>query len=122
MKLTFNSITYLSFNLAIEMLFISGEMLAFPCEMQYVKFQSRNRDAFHFRKTVGTPKVGNVVKFQSRNRDAFHFRLIRFLHPPRLMEFQSRNRDAFHFRLRLQQFGGDDCPFQSRNRDAFHFR
>ena len=86
-------------------------------------FQSRNRDAFHFRSQVRKrcllsflvsisqsrcfsfqAKPTAVFRswselFQSRNRDAFHFRSSSALtNPLPLSTFQSRNRDAFHFR------------------------
>ena len=87
-------------------------------------FQSRNRDAYHFRRHRGStvscpPACFNLaiemliisglvwdsalvlsILFQSRNRDAYHFRkgAARRGFPLR-EEFQSRNRDAYHFRL-----------------------
>ena len=86
--------------------------------------------------------------FQSRNRDAFHFRVKQIFHEAKdLLEvFQSRNRDAFHFRycwmcasspvicfnlaIEMLFISGNlsrTAPasaekFQSRNRDAFHIR
>ena len=42
------------FNLAIEMLFISGD--GYPTDgAQAVMFQSRNREAFHFRSVPAEP-------------------------------------------------------------------
>ena len=41
-----------SFNLAIEMLIISGHVPAMPAPL-VPPFQSRNRDAYHFRKEKG---------------------------------------------------------------------
>ena len=68
-----------SFNLAIEMLFISGLMiLKIYNPQETVKFQSRNRDAFHFRSSAGYLKSESQCEFQSRNRDAFHFRRLAF--------------------------------------------
>ena len=62
-------------------------------------FQSRNRDAFHFRLSKITGTQPATCRFQSRNRDAFHFRVARFrLDSTPRRGFQSRNRDAFHFR------------------------
>ena len=161
-----------SFNLAIEMLFISGKQQAilragFP-------FQSRNRDAFHFRARLNPPALARrspcfnlaiemlfisgqiswlrqavpihvsisqsrcfsfqviktsenrgekCLKFQSRNRDAFHFRHETLRGTcAALMRFQSRNRDAFHFRSHSPSRPHSPSLFQSRNRDAFHFR
>ena len=63
----------------------------------YAKFQSRNRDAFHFR-SISRPRARKDSVFQSRNRDAFHFRTPIPASPNSSMRFQSRNRDAFHFR------------------------
>ena len=61
------------FNLAIEMLIISGERSHFEGAVISL-FQSRNRDAYHFRVTI--TESSNLVNlpFQSRNRDAYHFR------------------------------------------------
>ena len=106
------------------MLFISGFVSFVTSTSPRQRFQSRNRDAFHFRLRYqdGDFPAGGV--FQSRNRDAFHFREATdsFLNDPQV-RFQSRNRDAFHFRSRLQDAGcGLSIQFQSRNRDAFHFR
>ena len=71
----------LGFNLAIEMLVISG---CYPCLTGLcVLFQSRNRDACHFRFWGNGARL-RALSFQSRNRDACHFRsqpaepLIRF--------------------------------------------
>ena len=88
-----------------------------------ISFQSRNRDAFHFRKDAHQHASYNAM-FQSRNRDAFHFRLPVTASAERSVWFQSRNRDAFHFRISQACDGscGIRGEFQSRNRDAFHFR
>ena len=119
-------------------------LIAFP------QFQSRNRDAFHFRKLIaGGTDFGSFVVSISQSR-CFSFQGIRSLgaryhvaqnvsisqsrcfsfqgncNPHRRCfgrQFQSRNRDAFHFRGRM--IGHLDAyqdKFQSRNRDAFHFR
>ena len=87
-------------------------------------FQSRNRDAYHFRRTDGTQITHIFLKFQSRNRDAYHFRLNEILLAiqPRYVKFQSRNRDAYHFRIRIMRIPPPTHEFQSRNRDAYHFR
>ena len=37
-------------------------------------FQSRNRDAFHFKSSVNCIPTHPQSRFQSRNRDAFHFK------------------------------------------------
>ena len=64
-------------------------------------FQSRNRDACHFRVTMATNEITITIKFQSRNRDACHFRTTQWTLPEAslIVEFQSRNRDACHFRI-----------------------
>ena len=112
-------------------------------------FQSRNREAFHFKFSIGFIVVMihisfNLVierlfisrqnaevgarplgfLFQSRNREAFHFkcRLLDGSHT-KYLKFQSRNREAFHFKTRkLPTRRWNDCAFQSRNREAFHFK
>ena len=66
-----------SFNLAIEMLVISGE-LDTVLSTAALSFQSRNRDACHFRVAPVWHTTG-LELFQSRNRDACHFRGIRTL-------------------------------------------
>ena len=138
-----------SFNLAIEMLVISGcapqRRLPPVC---FQKFQSRNRDACHFRAAaLGAQR--RRIKFQSRNRDACHFRASGYPYVSAVgqdsfnlaiemlvisgsgcyecvgsafVSFQSRNRDACHFRA--GPIPARDCRprFQSRNRDACHFR
>ena len=63
-------------------------------------FQSRNRDACHFRFGMRNGFLRSVASFQSRNRDACHFRSIRLfaMAAACIPLFQSRNRDACHFR------------------------
>ena len=39
-----------------------------------VPFQSRNRDAYHFRPVIADAPDPPHAQFQSRNRDAYHFR------------------------------------------------
>ena len=60
------------FNLAIEMLVMSGLSQA-GLGVYLYEFQSRNRDACHFRQIEDTEEFIRVA-FQSRNRDACHFR------------------------------------------------
>ena len=104
------------------MLFISG-IRSEPYSKKLPKFQSRNRDAFHFR--VGAPFVLGVSpsSFQSRNRDAFHFR----------SATKSSTWNPFGFNLAIEMLfisgkilrrdrHSKTHLFQSRNRDAFHFR
>ena len=114
------------FNLAIEMLFISGlEFLQMGCHVGL--FQSRNRDAFHFRKRRSRSrrriKSSPVSISQSRcfsfqdgivdpSAKTVHVRfnlaiemlfMSGYKHPTPdegcVRLFQSRNRDAFHVRL-----------------------
>ena len=92
--------SWVCFNLAIEMLFISGSDMAGERKSAISAFQSRNRDAFHFREAPMAVPDYIIVGFQSRNRDAFHFRKRDDTASPAACPlFQSRNRDAFHFRL-----------------------
>ena len=87
------------FNLAIEMLVISGEKSSGRERRDAVKFQSRNRDACHFRRWHVIGRCCACLWFQSRNRDSCHFRLKMTLEDWRSFpEFQSRNRDSCHFR------------------------
>ena len=137
-----------------------------------VGFQSRNRDAYHFRSTgvklnanigsisfnlaiemliisgpdVFTPRL-DITSFQSRNRDAYHFRIDKPSSP-------SHNNDSFNLAIEMLVISGRRYParqviirvsisqsrclsfqdagqgiessehfeFQSRNRDACHFR
>ena len=60
------------FNLAIEMLVISGALTRLDRE-RAASFQSRNRDACHFRADAIRAEI-QAAQFQSRNRDACHFR------------------------------------------------
>ena len=62
-----------SFNLVIEMLFISGR-LAHRHLAVCLLFQSRHREAFHFREELDDYLITTDDLFQSRNREAFHFR------------------------------------------------
>ena len=64
----------LGFNLAIEMLVISGRGEFRRRFGDIGQFQSRNRDACHFRRCRGNITAMSVDLFQSRNRDACHFR------------------------------------------------
>ena len=87
------------FNLAIEMLVISGTLPSGRLRLSDTWFQSRNRDACHFRATRVLPQKSRVSTFQSRNRDACHFRAgTRRRNGTTSVRFQSRNRDACHFR------------------------
>ena len=130
------------------MLFISGSGTEYKVSHVDEMFQSRNRDAFHFRTAnfKGWPSLSVVSISQSR---CFSFQVILDIITILVLDkFQSRNRDAFHFRFRGGTFAGARPPvsisqsrcfsfqaclgferylsigveFQSRNRDAFHFR
>ena len=111
-----------SFNLAIEMLVISGSPVRASITAQQALFQSRNRDACHFRPRLGKQAYRCLFQFQSRNRDACHFRAHPRSNDDTLRWFQSRNRDACHFRTVGASWGLIVAMFQSRNRDACHFR
>ena len=89
------------FNLAIEMLVISGgrkHSVTLPNSLSVSISQSR---CLSFQ---GNPNgyydyAGRNRQFQSRNRDACHFRADCLLARGRfVLSFQSRNRDACHFR------------------------
>ena len=89
------------------------------------RFQSRNRDAFHFkyaRACVLCPDTSSVSISESR---CFSFQE-KPNERPKLYDhrFQSRNRDAFRFKARhdVNCQIGDVNTFQSRNRDAFRFK
>ena len=87
----------IGFNLAIEMLFISGKSPnATDSAWRQVSIsQSR---CFSFQGNASS-SGSTSSRFQSRNRDAFHFRSTIYISGLTLLrEFQSRNRDAFHFR------------------------
>ena len=112
-------------------------------------FQSRNRDACHFRSSnnalarVALPYVSisqsrflsfQVPAFQCSPADdaqvsisqsrflSFQVRIIRSRLPSTGSKFQSRNRDSCHFRTVKLQVRGVLPEFQSRNRDSCHFR
>ena len=88
------------FNLAIEMLVISG----YP---ECHRYENR---------------ADNVSISQSRCL-SFQERCCRVAHIQMAHLFQSRNRDACHFRIcRLRRSECCILKFQSRNRDACHFR
>ena len=62
------------FNLAIEMLIISGWHCCECAGDCLWQFQSRNRDSYHFRAGYSAIRALYGEPFQSRNRDACHFR------------------------------------------------
>ena len=110
------------FNLAIEMLVISGQKEQ-QREWDKLEFQSRNRDACHFRLYEETADI--YILKESFNL-AIEMLVIsgwnRFFFSIDIQKFQSRNRDACHFRAREQAHARATKEFQSRNRDACHFR
>ena len=136
-----------SFNLAIEMLIISGSAFTFSRAVRPIVVSISQSRCLSFQGSP--PRFGSRTSwFQSRNRDAYHFRFQeRYLNSMLSGLFQSRNRDAYHFRAeRCAEQHADTSPvsisqsrclsfqgivvsaqgtvsgFQSRNRDAYHFR
>ena len=110
-------------------------------------FQSRNRDAFHFRSGAAFWKdMLRIVSISQSRCFSFQVPRVRWYgrwrvvsisqsrcfsfqggkDSPSTLEthspFQSRNRDAFHFRHHSPSSPCMGNEFQSRNRDAFHFR
>ena len=88
------------------------------------RFQSRNRDACHFRAEVHQPAQHHV---QSRFNLAIEMLVISgdvssVSRKTSVSPFQSRNRDACHFRCPTSSCSSSSGLFQSRNRDACHFR
>ena len=87
-------------------------------------FQSRHREAFHFRSPFWIPykHLKQMVSISSSRGFSFQGRRA-VLKTRRYPMFQSRHQDAFHFRP--DAFPAPcSCPvkFQSRHREAFHFR
>ena len=101
---TGHSLTANSFNLGIEMLFISRIARFHASSTRSAPFQSRNRDAFHF-KCYHSIAVGEVVFFVSISESrCFSFQDVDVgINIRAIDSFQSRNRDAFHFKI--QQVG-----------------
>ena len=90
----------LRFNLVIERLFISGAIREKAGILRLVAFQSRHRDAFHFR-------LPSAYAPQRLSMDSFNLVIERLfisgstasmLCRQQRLQFQSRHRDAFHFR------------------------
>ena len=88
------------FNLVIEMLFFSRANTGSIQSNGFIMFQSRNRDAFLFkRRHRACGSDYGCQWFQSRNRDAFLFKFYSLqANETRIIAFQSRNRDAFLFK------------------------
>ena len=95
-----------SFNLAIEMLVISGKPYRSLWDLT-TEFQSRNRDACHFRagRDWHCARHGNWVSISQSRCLSFQVTddTVAALHGELL--FQSRNRDACHFRRKMTTFG-----------------
>ena len=111
------------FNLAIEMLFMSGTYNGRVATYEIQGFQSRNRDAFQFM-CRGNPRTHRLLFSVSISQSrcfSFQVMLQQLLGHQRI-QFQSRNREAFQFRLSELIESGERTVFQSRNRDAFQFR
>ena len=86
-------------------------------------FQSRNRDAFHFKSSVNCIPTHPQSRFQSRNRDAFHFKGNGLrIRPVRIYRFNLGIEMLFISSYRIGIGVCSAYLFQSRNRDAFHFK
>ena len=111
------------FNLVIERLFILGCNPVHAVAAASLMFQSRHRDAFHFRELHAIHQVNLYHGFNlviemlfilgqaKLDQETEEFRV-----------FQSRHRDAFHFRRPARNSQTRGYGFQSRHREAFHFR
>ena len=110
------------FNLAIEILVISGHRYIYVNVSDAILFQSRNRDSCHFR-FVEIGFTPAKVMFQSRNRDSCHFRISGAYRPKLSIS-------SFNLAIEILVISGKKgtCRvavpywFQSRNRDSCHFR
>ena len=114
----------LRFNLVIEMLFFS-RMDSIPAKTHLIPSFNLVIEMLFFSRLVSFHVAGVVsfAKFQSRNRDAFLFKRAVCCQAERVGMFQSRNRDAFLFKQSFIGLCQDDAAmFQSRNRDAFLFK
>ena len=68
----------MSFNLVIERLLVSSKNPHAADAVAVAMFQSRNREAFGFKKAVyALHPVERFPRFQSRNREAFGFKVKR---------------------------------------------
>ena len=105
------------------MLFFSSKNPLFTRVCIKCEFQSRNRDAFLFKKAFRLSFASYLSRFQSRNRDAF------------LFKSWSKNsvpirRSRFNLVIEMLFFSSwtplfarmPEKEFQSRNRDAFLFK
>ena len=115
-----------SFNLGIEMLFVSRWIRESMIKSLYKQFQSRNRDAFRFKWRFAYRWGCHPLMFQSRNRDAFRFKCKQFRHKciggDHSLVSISESR-CFSFQVPINALPKiRTTMFQSRNRDAFRFK
>ena len=137
----------MSFNLAIEMLIISGHKGGFYVHRTVEQFQSRNRDAYHFRRVLTTsPSTNRMVSISQSRCLSFQDALSVCgvmsaidvsISQSRCLSFQGRIYAArqagevrFNLAIEMLIISGHATEdkrkpsqqFQSRNRDAYHFR
>ena len=114
---------FIGFNLAIEMLVISGQRYRPSPKLAICSFQSRNRDACHFRSGECVLSCLAGFPFQSRNRDACHFRTGWRSTTDMVRSVSISQSRCLSFQVQELVAGVRLClMFQSRNRDACHFR
>ena len=115
---------FISFNLVIERLFISGG--AFRCGLR------RRRGCFNLvierlfisgcLSQLGCNPVVDAVSISLSRGFSFQESRQPNSNRPECLPFQSRYREAFHFRHHTQPSTLPTSRFQSRYREAFHFR
>ena len=119
-----NLLTTLSgcFNLAIEILVISGCGIIYTLTIEL--FQSRNRDSCHFRLQTEYEDMAHRVPVSISQSRFLSFQAATSACASSLSKlFQSRNRDSCHFREQtFSLLKSREGMFQSRNRDSCHFR
>ena len=86
------------FNLAIERLFMSGATEPTPYPLIRATVSISQSRCLSFQVTARVSRRFSRSAFQSRHRDAFHFRSAVSARLVSSSMFQSRNRDACHFR------------------------
>ena len=111
-----------SFNLAIEILVISG----YPASYRHRRHQRVSISQSRFLSFQGRPAIlvylwMTMVSISQSRFLSFQAALVRNL-PCGIEKFQSRNRDSCHFRVAAFAAGIVKLGFQSRNRDSCHFR
>ena len=98
------------FNLAIEMLVISGDAQIAPREIHPCQVSISQSRCLSFQERSASGMRPAFAWFQSRNRDACHFRLNNdILTAVHDAMFQSRNRDACHFREETREGLIEEC-------------